>query len=353
MLRNGFDRQMGRALILLIALSLIFQLRIAYATDEQGRLLRLENFLLAQFNATVGLVRESPDSSISIDYWLLSDNLVAMHVLRQNHSDIAAKINLTLQRYGIFTDGLHEALFGSVIQLPPYTPTTAVVENDSFAVEVEQRSNATGKLQNDWVNYADILIYAALSEHNAGNDQLALYYFNRAQDMWNEAGLYDRPTQLDGFYTTHKLALLMYAADMLNQILPFRNALEDRIWMFQREDGGIRSHYLGNLTSHREANSETASLVLLAYQYKAQKDAYDAARNAALTAEEAREHFLQQAAISSIAIAIAVAIVFIARSRRKKLRQVNPINQLKIHISRTQSVLIVIRFTGAQTSLLP
>ncbi len=329
MLRNGFDCQMGRILILLIAFSLIFQLRIAYATDEQGRLLRLENFLLAQFNATVGLVRESPDSSISIDYWLLSDNLVAMHVLRQNHSDIATKINSTLQRYGIFTDGLHEALFGGVIQLPPYTPTTAVVENDSFVVEVEQRSNATGKLQNDWVNYADILIYAALSEHSAGNDQLALYYFNRARDMWNEAGLYDRPTQLDGFYTTHKLALLMYAADMLNQTLPFRNALEDRIWMFQRDDGGIRSHYLGNLTSHREANSETAGLVLLAYQYKAQKDAYDAARNAALAAEEAREHFLQQAAISSIAIAVAVAIIFIARSRRKKLRQVNPIDQLK------------------------
>lgn len=318
---------MTRAWIFLIALSLVLQPRITYATTDQSRLLRIESFLVAQFNPTVGLVRESPDSSINVDYWLLSDNLIAMHVLGQNHPDIAAIINATLQKYGILTDGLHEALFGGVIPLPPYTPTLKVVENSSSAViKVEQRSNATGRLQNDWVNYADILIYAALGEHNAGNDQLALYYFNRARDMWNEAGLYDRPTQLDGFYTTHKLALLMYAADMLNQTLPFQNALEDRIWMFQREDGGIRSHYLGNLTSHREANSETAGLVLLAYQYRAQKEANEAAGNAA-SAAEARKLFLQQVTIFTITIAVVLAVTvgFVVRFRRKSRLTRHPV----------------------------
>jgi hypothetical protein len=187
-----------------------------------------------------------------------------------NHSDIALRINATLRKFGIFTDGLHEALFGGVIQIPLYTPVIKIVQNSSFVVKVEQRNNQTGKLQDDWTQYADLLLYGALSEHNRKDDSDAIYYFNRARDFWNEAGLWDKPTQLDGFYTTLKLALLMYVADVLNQTLPFKEKLEQRIWMFQREDGGIRSHYLGNLTSTREANSETAGLVLLAYEYEAQ-----------------------------------------------------------------------------------
>lgn len=221
---------------------------------------------MAQFDPTVGLVRESPDETINRTYWLLSDNLIAAHVLKEDHPDIADQINATLHRYGIFTDGLHEALFGGVIQLPLFTPIVKIVKNESYQVEVEKRSTETGKLQNDWAQYADLLLYAALSKYNERRYTEAVYYFSRASDFWNEAGLRDKPTELDGFYTTHKLALLMYAADLLNQTLPFREMLEERIWMFQREDGGIRSHYLGNLTSHREANSETAGLVLLAYQ---------------------------------------------------------------------------------------
>jgi len=84
----------------------------------QSRLSRLENFLVNQFNGTVGLVRESPDNSISRDYWLLSDNLIATHVLAQDHPDIARKIAETMHKFGIFTDGMHEALFGDTIPVP-------------------------------------------------------------------------------------------------------------------------------------------------------------------------------------------------------------------------------------------
>ncbi len=67
-----------------------------------------------------------------------------------------------MQKYGIFTDGLHEALFGMVIQFPPYTPIVKVVENDSFLVQAEARGNGAGKFQPDWVRYADLLCYGAL-----------------------------------------------------------------------------------------------------------------------------------------------------------------------------------------------
>jgi len=258
------------ALVLLIAVlhtpGTACQSNITISLEE--RLTAVDNFLLRQFDADAGLVRESPDDSINQTYWLLSDNLLAYHALKPFHPDIAMKINASLQRFGILQDGLHEALFGGIIEVPPYTPQEIILaKNDSWSVKAELRSSKSGKLMNDWTEYADLLIYASLSEHNRGNDVMASYYFKRAQDMWNGAGLYDKPTQQDGFYTTHKLALLLYASRVLNQALPFRTELESRIWMFQRVDGGIRSHYLGNLTSEREANTETASLVLLAYNY--------------------------------------------------------------------------------------
>ncbi len=291
----------------------------------QSHLLRLEKFLANQFNSTVGLVRESPDGSIGRDFWLLSDNLIARHVLAKDYPSIAAQINQTMRKFGIFADGLHEALFGTVIQLPPYTPTIKVVENDSSLVKVEVRSNSTGKLQPDWTRYADLLVYGALSAHNGGNDQLADYYFSRALEMWNGAGLWDLPTQEDGFYTTHKLALLMYAADVLNQTIPFRPTLEDRVWQLQRDDGGIRSHYLGNLTSNREANSETAGLVLLAYQFKIQKDELLAQQEATSVAEQeaqARMQLIQELLIVAIAVSVLGFVAFEIKTRylRKQLK---------------------------------
>lgn len=316
---------MIRVLLLMLTMSAILQpaqpIGQPQNSELKERLTKLEKFLAYQFDDPPGLVRESPDTSINRDYWLLSDNLIAMHILQDpilglNYSEMAAQINQTMHGYGIFTDGLHEALFGDVIQLPPYAPIVRVVENSSFLVRVEVRSNETGDFLADWVKYADVLIYGALSEYNAHDYELAIYYLNRALEMWNGAGLWDLPTQQDGFYTTHKLALLMYAAEKLNQTIPYQAQLEARIWQFQREDGGIRSHYLGNLTSNREANSETAGLILLAYQFEAQKES-----NLARLGADARVRLVQELTIGVLAaLAFGAAILTAKRhyARRAK-----------------------------------
>jgi hypothetical protein len=289
-----------------------------------SRLSRLEDFLVGQFNSTVGLVRESPDSEIAPAYWLLSDNLIAMHVLQQDHPTIAAQINRTMQKYEIWTDGLHEALFGDVTSLPPYTPIVKVVENNSFLIEVEVRSNRTGEFQPDWTRYADLLCYGALSAYNSGNYLLADYYFGQALQMWNGAGLWDLPTQRDGFYSVYKLALLTYAADKLNQTIPYRTELEARIWQFQRADGGIRAFYLGNMTSNREANSETAGLVLLAYQFRMHKDAMIAQQQAEIIAQQeaqARMRMIEELVTVAILIVGLTAFEIKKRQIQKRLNR--------------------------------
>jgi hypothetical protein len=226
---------------------------------------KLENFLLNQFNPEVGLLRESPDSSIHPTYWLLSDNLLASLALRHYYPEKAKIVNATLMKYGYLRNGIHEALLGGIVRIPFETPEViTVVNTTNYAVKTEIRK---GKVMNDWIDYADLLCYASVSEWNAGHREMAKNYFFRASDMWNGIGLFDKPTRLDGFYSTYKLALLLYTSRLIEESVAYRWDLERILWSFKREDGGVRSHYLGDLTSEREANTETASLILIAYNY--------------------------------------------------------------------------------------
>jgi hypothetical protein len=147
---------------------------------------------------------------------------------------------------------------------------------------------------------------------------LALQYFTQAKEMWNSAGLYDKPTREDGFYSTYKLALLLHVANVLNQTLPFRSDLEYNIWRFQRADGGIRSHYLGNMTSNREANSETTSLVLLVYQYEAEQLRLKTEIEEQIRLKEAEERRNLLAGIFIIIVCVTVIVVTVILWRRKK-----------------------------------
>ncbi len=98
----------------------------------------------------------------------------------------------------------------------------------------------------------------------------------------------------------------MYVADVLNQSLPFRHELHYVVWNFQREDGGIRSHYLGNLTSDRGANSETARLILIAYNYQAEKQKASVEAEARVQSE--REYTLRVSLLATIVTASVLAL---------------------------------------------
>jgi len=189
--------QTNRAIIasILILLQVGVAVQPTAAQSRAKCIVKLEDFLVNQFDPEIGLVRESPDASVRPVYWLVSDNLLAMHALKPHRPDIADKINATLHKYGRFKDGLHEALFGEVIQIPPYTPQVTLLENNTrWAIQAEER-NSSGKPMDDWIDYADILLYAALSYHNKDRDEIALHHFDQVVDMWNGIGLYDKPTR--------------------------------------------------------------------------------------------------------------------------------------------------------------
>jgi len=231
--------------------------------NRVGELKKLEAFLLSLYNPEIGLIRESPDSSISQTYWLLSDNFLASLALQAYHPDKAKTINATLTKHGYLRNGIHEVLLGATVKIPVETPRVIeVAKTASYTIKTEMRD---GKIMNDWIDYADLLCYASISERNTGHKEMAKNYFFRALDMWNGIGIFDKPTRMDGFYSTYKLALLLYTSRLIGESISYRLRLEEILWSFQREDGGVRSHYLGNLTSKREANSETASLILIAY----------------------------------------------------------------------------------------
>ena len=195
----------------------------------------------------------------------MSDNLLAHLALRPYHREESDLIRKGLEKYGHLRDGLHEVLLGEKLSLPLLTPRIVTVTNCSaYSIKTEVRD---GKLMDDWIDYADLLLYVAVSEENNGRREMAKHYFFRARDLWNGIGLFDKPTRQDGFYSTYKLALLLYASRLLQEPLPYVRTLEEILWRFQRSDGGVRSHYLGNFTSNREANTETASIILIAHNY--------------------------------------------------------------------------------------
>jgi hypothetical protein len=267
--------------------------------EELNRTLFVERaaeFLLDKFNESLGLCREAPNVAPNT-YWLVSDNLWAWKALQMvNESGlpdanragaVAKKIKFSLielaAKYGLPTDsnGLpisyaHEAVIGDVA-LPPYkTATILTLHYDGFVLKT---IILNGTIMDDWANYSDLLMYAALSNHWLGNDAEALGNCSNATKMWNATSIAIQDQAFNKTiktYDTFKLALLLYTSRVLGQSLSFESELVNRIYSQQRvSDGGIVTNYYANGTSVGDANTETTSMVIIAVlTYSAKIGAY-------------------------------------------------------------------------------
>ena len=187
-----------------------------------------------QFNQSLGLCREAPNVAANT-YWLVSDNLWAWKALSMANESglsnaaeaeatadkIKAKLAELAHNYNLPTDsnGLpksyaHETVIGDVAPPPYRTETNCALYNGDYVLNTTMHN---GTVMNDWDQYADLLLYAALSCHWQGNDSGALGYYNNATKMWNETSKGVQDQAFNGTYDTYKLALLLYTSKVLGQ----------------------------------------------------------------------------------------------------------------------------------------
>jgi hypothetical protein len=266
-------------LIALLVVTILGSLVIYYITQTKNSPWKEEldyaaGFLFSQYNAQLRLCREAPNVAPNI-YWLASDNFLAYPAIKPYYPDIAQQIYLELERRDGFQSGVYEPLFGQSIPLPIKEKITYTLEQgDTYVIKTDIHNyTANPPHFPHWDEYANLLICTALSQYWAGNVTEAISLFDKAVDMWDGKGLSDRaieeaPPNLRGLYETYKLALLLYASRIFERPLPFQTELETILWSMQRDtDGGIVTHYTASLVPMGDANTETTSLTLIAFNY--------------------------------------------------------------------------------------
>jgi len=238
-------------------------------------------FLKGMYNSTVGLCAEAPRVAPNT-YWLVSDNLWASKALEKYYSELSNTIklklielaeayNLPVNSQGLPISYKHEAVIGNVIPLPFNKTVPYTLHSNNYTLKTEI-ANGTAVIK-DWQEYADLLLFAALSKHWEGKDNEAIALFNMAKVMWDGTGINDYATKANGKYATYKLALLLYASKVLKQKLPFEEELIAIIFRMQdQETGGIITDYYpnGEPVEYADANTETTSITIIALTYEAE-----------------------------------------------------------------------------------
>ncbi len=239
-------------------------------SEESLAIVNAENFLVNQYNSSIGLLSEYPNSTT---FWLYSDNylaLLAFHV--GNSSDIAHQSSLmnnvssTLARY-------MSKLPDAENQYMVLNSNVSYFDNSSnYEVSATQGSTINLTLNNgttplDPNNYGDIAFLEALYYHRIGNNSEAASLFQIGTSMYNGIGINDTafqqsPSRLQ--YQTYKLALYLYTAAILGESYP--SSLEATILEMQNStNGGFYTGYYSNYsTGDTTQNVETTSLCILA-----------------------------------------------------------------------------------------
>jgi len=274
-------------------------------SDLEYRLSRIADWIYAQYNPSLGLVRDSPTTAPDT-YWLMSCNFFSSLALRDYYPEISQEIYSQLLKWGRWQvfhnlyfaltlrhdhlepfqlddylklliwgytwDNLHEAIVGKTIPFPiRVVRTIPVHQGTNYTIMTLMFDSQT--IHSDYEKYFDLLIYLALNEFWMGNRLHASELFNQASRMWDGTGIIDewtRVTELElgtRVYATMKLALLLYASRILEIPLPDKEQIENILWSMQQSDGGIATiYYSDGAPFTTESNTETAPLVIIAYK---------------------------------------------------------------------------------------
>jgi parallel beta-helix repeat protein len=258
-------------------LAKIQSIEVAVCSGYEANLTKAALFLNStQFDSAVGLCREAPNAHNNT-FWLVSDNLLAYHALKYYYPETAEAVYAAMLGYGYFRSYKHEVVFGTTIPYIPFkTSNTYVVSY--IGTKLIETEVCNGSSMDNYKEYADLCIFAALHFYWSGNIQQAIDHFNIAKNMWNGTlhGIYDKASKYAEnksetlIFSTYKLTLLLYCSRILGQPLDDRNSIEETLWLMQDEEyGGLHTDYDINLNcTGSDMNTETTSIAILAYKYE-------------------------------------------------------------------------------------
>jgi hypothetical protein len=209
--------------IFLIGMPILQSSVIAQNTLAESALPVAINYLVENYNSTVGLIPEVPSGNT---YWLYSDNFLASLALERYDSqypgnltitNIAANINGNISKYiaGVPNVLNQYIVLNSSIAVFK-TSSSYTVTNYPGAVIKITLNNGTNPLNPSL--YADIAFLEAIYYNNAGQAKNANDSYQIGMKMYDGNGMNDSVFQngaQKGQYQTFKLALYIYASKVL------------------------------------------------------------------------------------------------------------------------------------------
>jgi hypothetical protein len=294
-------------LILLAAVATIFTLYVESAQSYPGATSRAIDYLVANYNPSIGLISETPKGDT---YFVYSDNFLAAYVLglRGNSTlrAIAANITSTDNRYlATVPDPKNQ------YQVISSSNGTFFASNDyvlarmgSSVIEVTLNNGTSAPSP---ASYADVAFLEALYWHQVRGG----YVFN---DFALGVHLYDGRGFVDnassgGVYQTYELALYDYVGKIVGAALP--RDLDANLAKLQAPNGGFYTGYTSDFSPSGSTDAETTSLAILALSTPDAK------------AAQPYSSYLSVFIVAIAAVVLAEVVVLRRRpSRRKKASEI-------------------------------
>jgi hypothetical protein len=291
-------------LILLAAVATIFSLYVEGSQNYSGLTRRATDYLVANYNPSVGMISETPGGST---YFVYSDNFLAAYVLGRSGNStlrtIAANITSTDERYlATVPDPANQYQVISSSNGSFFASNNYVLARVGSSVIEATLNNGTSSLSPS--SYADIAFLEALYWHQVHGG----YVFNEfalGVHLYDGRGFVDNASS-GGVYQTYKLALYDYVGKIVGAVLP--RDLDADLARLQAPDGGFYTGYASDFSPIGSTNTETTSLAILALSTPA-----------ANVAQPYSTYYLP-VFISAIA-AIVLAEVVVLRRRRSRRRK--------------------------------
>jgi hypothetical protein len=232
----------------------------------------MEDYLLNHYDSELQLIPESPVGQPN-RYWLYSDNYLASLSLEGSSPETSSNIQQAILSYNPPPQQRFEVITGGTLD-----PNAFAYDRKQFPIdnidgkEVWSETIDHSDPMNDWQEFADRLLLAAINQANLGDYEQAEHLFNLASEMFDGIGFRDKAFQ-DDRYETYKLALYLIAAEKIGVEIENEEKVRDTILELQGRNpddslhyGGVYTHCTSDLIPAPEAdtNTETTSLCLIA-----------------------------------------------------------------------------------------